>query len=205
MCTNYWLGGIICCRSAPKEEKWKRAKAAKNWIAISALLWDFSLLFLTIKKAWDYWIRNVDILLLKLSTVRSQNSSWCSRCPSFFNKGQKWWALRVKECFISLLGQQPEETLRLLLSSPRIPPVFAAPKLATKCCSQVKKALQQLRQKRAEKRRTLRCARFILDYTVVLVPIFGNWRGPIFVADLFNWWYTFFSDIMYLVKITTIF
>ena len=116
MCTNYWLGGIICCRSAPKEEKWKRAKTAKNWIAISALLWDFSLLFLTIKKAWDYWIRNVDILLLKLSTVRSQNSSWCSRCPSFFNKGQKWWALRVKECFISLLGQQ-FSTLRLLFSS----------------------------------------------------------------------------------------
>ena len=61
------------------------------------------------------------------------------------------------------------KTLGLLLSIlfllPRIPPVFAAPKLATKCCSQVKKA-QQL-QDQEKRRNAERCvAPALLDYTI---------------------------------------
>ena len=64
------------------------------------------------------------------------------------------------------------KTLGLLLSIlfllPRIPPVFAAPKLATKCCSQVKKAQQQEQLQDQEKRRNAeRCvAPALLDYTI---------------------------------------
>ena len=64
------------------------------------------------------------------------------------------------------------KTLGLLLLSilfllPRIPPVFAAPKLATKCCSQVKKAQQLWLQDQEKRRNAERCvAPALLDYTI---------------------------------------